>query len=117
MNLPLREKLCVFVRIIDHSSPNKDLQAIFPILINNIFGSSNISGWELRTVTIDKNRAEFEILYEFLEPMGPMFRLCYKLLTDPQLKYNLHLQLLPVSFKLQYYLISHSHNYSVIIFG
>lgn len=106
LNFRLEEKLAELTRMIDHSTPTKELQVIFPQLINNIFASSN--GWNLKTVTCDNtrtNRYEFEALISFLEPQGPMFRLCYKLLSDPQYKYNLPLSVLPVSIKLTYFSI------------
>lgn len=89
-------------RIIDQSTPSKDLQALFPQLISNIFSSSFNNGWGLRTVTVDTNKYAFEGLISFFEPMGPMFRLCYKLLSEPQLKYNLPLTDLPVSIEYFY---------------
>ncbi|XP_073943929.1 sphingomyelin phosphodiesterase 4 [Choristoneura fumiferana] len=100
LNYPLHEKLRALTNIIDQSSPNKDLQALFPQLINNIFASSFSNGWGLRTVTGDLNRYEYELLISFLEPQGPMFRLCYKLLSDPQLKYNLPLNALPMDLQM-----------------
>lgn len=105
LNLPVQEKLCELTRIIDQSAPNKDLQAIFPQLINNIFATSFNSGWGLKTITFDANRYEFEALTSFLEPQGPMLRLCYKLLTDPQLKYNLPLNVLPVCILILNYIL------------
>lgn len=84
-------------RIIDQSTPNKDLQTLFPQLISNIFSNTFNNGWGLRTVTGDNNKQAFDALIGFFEPLGPMFRLCYKLLSDPQLKYNLPLNALPVS--------------------
>lgn len=80
------------------------MQALFPQLVSNIFAPQN--GWGLRQITVEANRYEFEALLSFLEPQGPMFRLCYKLLYDPQLKYNLPLNSLPVSiikYSLYYY--------------
>ncbi|XP_075969641.1 sphingomyelin phosphodiesterase 4 [Anticarsia gemmatalis] len=100
LNLPLQEKLLELTRIIDQSSPNKDLQALFPQLISNIFSPSLNNGWGLRTVTCDINRYDFDALISFFEPLGPMFRLCYKLLSDPQLKYNLPLNVLPLDLKI-----------------
>lgn len=97
LNLPLQEKLIELSRIIDQSTPNKDLQSLFPQLISNIFSNTFNNGWGLRTVTCDANRHSFEALISFFEPLGPMFRLCYKLLSDPQLKYNIPLNVLPVS--------------------
>ncbi|XP_028173889.1 sphingomyelin phosphodiesterase 4 [Ostrinia furnacalis] len=100
LNLPLQEKLCELTRIIDQSAPNKDLQAIFPQLINSMFSTTFSNGWGLKTITFDDaNRHEFEALTSFLEPQGPMLRLCYKLLTDPQLKYNLPLNVLPLDLQ------------------
>lgn len=105
LNLPLPEKLNELTRIIDQSSPNKELQTLFPQLINNIFASSFSNGWGLKAVTFDVNRYEFEALTSFFEPQGPMLRLCYKLLTDPQLKYNLPLSSLPVILFIHYYYV------------
>ncbi|CAG4989537.1 unnamed protein product [Parnassius apollo] len=99
-NLPLQERLVELTRIIDQSSPTKDLQALFPQLINNIFAPTFNNGWGLKTVTCDGNRNLFETLMAFLEPQGPMFQLCYKLLSDPQLKYNLPLNVLPLDLQM-----------------
>lgn len=92
-------------RLVDQSGPNKDLQAIFPQLISNIFAPSTQNGWNLRQVTYEANRYDYQALLSFLEPQGPMFRLCYKLLSDPQLKYNIPLNNLPVS-KI-FFIVSH----------
>lgn len=97
----MQERLLELTRIIEHASPNKDLQALFPQLINNIFSPSFNNGWGLKTVTVDVNKNLYDILLAFLEPQGPMFQLCYKLLSDQQLKYNLPLNVLPVSFCLE----------------
>ncbi|XP_013146152.1 PREDICTED: sphingomyelin phosphodiesterase 4 isoform X2 [Papilio polytes] len=98
-NLPLHERIMELSRIIEVASPNKDLQTLFPQLVNNIFASSLNNGWGLNSVTYDGNRNLFEMLISFLEPQGPMFQLCYKLLSDPQLKYNLPLNILPLDLQ------------------
>ncbi|CAB3224615.1 unnamed protein product [Arctia plantaginis] len=100
LNLPLQDKLLVLSRIIEQSSPNKDLQALFPQLISSIFSPTFQNGWGLRTVTNEVNKYDFDALISFFEPMGPMFQLCYKLLSDPQLKYNLPLNLLPLDLQM-----------------
>ncbi|XP_072944397.1 sphingomyelin phosphodiesterase 4 [Epargyreus clarus] len=100
LNLPLTEKLLGLTRIIDQSPPNKELQAIFPQLISNIFASPFNNGWGLRSLIYERNRGETSELINFLEPQGPMFRLCYKLLSDPQLKYNLPLNILPIDLQM-----------------
>ncbi|CAH2086421.1 unnamed protein product [Euphydryas editha] len=98
LNLPLQEKIVELTRLVDLSGPNKDLQALFPQLVSSIFAPQN--GWGLRQITFEANRYEFEALLSFLEPRGPMFRLCYKLLFDPQLKYNLPLNSLPLDLQI-----------------
>lgn len=103
LNLPLQEKLVELTRIVDQSSPNKDLQAIFPQLVNNIFSTSFSNGWGLKNITLDTYRYEYEALTSFFGPQGPMLRLCYKLLTDPQLKYNIPLSSLPVIIFIYYF--------------
>ena len=75
---------------------------IFPTLINSIFGISNRGiGWGLRTITKEnttrgQNGTTFDLLCDFFSPLGPMFRLCYRLLHD-QIKYEFDLSILPVS--------------------
>ncbi|XP_013195919.2 sphingomyelin phosphodiesterase 4 [Amyelois transitella] len=100
LNLPVQDKLAELTRIIDYSGPIKELQALFPQLVNNIFANSFTNGWGLRMITLDANKYEFEALTSFLEPQGPMFRLCYKLLSDPQLKYNLPINMLPLNLQM-----------------
>ncbi|RVE53067.1 hypothetical protein evm_002365 [Chilo suppressalis] len=100
LNLPLQDKINELTRLIDQSSPNKDLQALFPQLISSIFSTTFNNGWGLRSLTFDANRYEFELLLNFFEPQGPIFRLCYKLLSDPQLKYSLPLNLLPIDLQI-----------------
>ncbi|KAM3963113.1 sphingomyelin phosphodiesterase 4 [Aphomia sociella] len=99
LNLPLQEKLAELTRIIDTGSI-KDLQVLFPQLVSNIFSSTFSNGWGLRTITFDTNRYEFEALICFLEPLGPIFRLCYKLLSDSLLKYNLPINVLPLDLQM-----------------
>ncbi|XP_045782849.1 sphingomyelin phosphodiesterase 4 [Maniola jurtina] len=98
LNFPLCERIQELTRIIDQAGSHKDLQALFPQLINNIFAPSLQNGWGIRQETYERN--EFDMLLNFLEPHGPMFRLCYKLLTDPQLKYNLPLNVLPLQLQM-----------------
>ncbi|CAH2073815.1 unnamed protein product, partial [Iphiclides podalirius] len=99
-NLPLQERLLELTRIVDQTGPNKDLQSLFPQLINNIFAPSFNNGWGLKTVTVDGNKNLYDMLLAFLEPQGPMFQLCYKLLSDQQLKYNLPLNVLPLDLQM-----------------
>lgn len=98
LNLPVYQKLAELARIIDQSSPNKELQALFPQLISHIFASSLTNGWGLRN-SYESQRYDYDHLLQFLEPQGPLLRLCYKLLSDPQLKYELPINLLPMDLQ------------------
>ncbi|XP_041977884.1 sphingomyelin phosphodiesterase 4 [Aricia agestis] len=100
LNLPLQEKILGLSRLIDQSGLHKDLQALFLQLVDNIFSTNLNNGWNLRHVTFENNRYDFEALLSFLEPQGPMFRLCYKLLSDPQVKFNLPLSILPIDLQM-----------------
>ncbi|VVC87376.1 unnamed protein product [Leptidea sinapis] len=99
LNLPLRDKVIELGKIIDHSGPSKDLQVIFPQLISNIFASPLNNGWGLRSITNEHNKYEFDVVTAFLDPQGPLFRLCYRLLSDPQLRYNLPSNVLPLDLQ------------------
>lgn len=79
--------------LIDRCS-TKQLQDNFPILIRSIFGLDGGAGWGFRTVTKLMNPHEFQILYNFFIPLGPMFRLCYRLLND-SLKFEVPIAYIP----------------------
>ncbi|CAK1550404.1 unnamed protein product [Leptosia nina] len=100
LKLPLIERVRELSRILDQVGPNKDCQAIFPQLVGNIFAPPASNGWALGHITYEQNRYEFEVITNFLEPQGPLFRLCYKLLSDPVLKYNLPLTMLPLELQI-----------------
>ncbi|XP_077299707.1 sphingomyelin phosphodiesterase 4 [Arctopsyche grandis] len=73
--------------------PAKELQGLLPSLVSSIFGVDGRPSWGLRsTVPPD----EIRILFDFLSPAGTIFKICYKLISDPQLKYSFPLRLLPV---------------------
>ncbi|XP_063707848.1 sphingomyelin phosphodiesterase 4 [Culicoides brevitarsis] len=94
LNLPLMHRCPELGLIIDRASL-KELQEIFPVLINSIFGLPGGSvGWGLRTTQQTVNHQEFEILYNFFIPLGPMFRLLYRLLSDP-IKFDVPIGFLP----------------------
>lgn len=75
----------------------KDLHTVFPLLIDNIFGPHGTVCWELRSITANANPQDFQALQHFLSPLGPMFKIIYTLLRDPQLKFEFSLSYLPVS--------------------
>lgn len=78
----------------------KELQHFFPNLVHSIFGNNAGAvppiGWGLRTITGLTNAHEFDMLHQFFVPMGPMFRLCYRLLNE-SIKFDVPLDALPVS--------------------
>ncbi|XP_046680613.1 sphingomyelin phosphodiesterase 4 isoform X2 [Homalodisca vitripennis] len=78
---------------------NKDLEYALPDIIEDIFGISNRVGWGLLNIEYTLNPQEYDLLFKFLHPNGPMFRLCYKLLSDPYIKYKFQLSFLPQKIK------------------
>lgn len=75
----------------------RDLQQIFPLLIDSIFGPRGTLCWSLRTVVVDNNTYEYNLLQEFLSPCGPLFKLIYNLLRESHVKYEFSVAFLPVS--------------------
>ncbi|PSN42217.1 hypothetical protein C0J52_11254 [Blattella germanica] len=96
--LPLQHR-CEQLAIIFAEYGNKELQMVLPHLLENLFGLTNHVGWGLRTIYRNSQPREFEILFRFLEPNGPIFRLCYKLLTESSIKYEFPIAYLPVKVR------------------
>jgi sphingomyelin phosphodiesterase 4 len=72
----------------------KELQDVYPAMINSIFGVRGGQGWGFRTLTRETNPNDYNLLYNFFMPLGgPMFRLIYKLLTEP-VKFEISVALL-----------------------
>lgn len=72
-----------------------ELHNFYPVLIDNIFGPQGTLSWGLRSTT-ETQTEDFRQLQHFLSPMGPMFKLIYTLLKDPNIKYEFCLTYLPV---------------------
>lgn len=96
LTLPLVQRCRELALLIDALSTT-ELQHVFPVLINSLFGISDNVGWGLHTISLKKYPQEYEVLCNFLSPQGPIFSLCYKLLPDCYLKYNFPVSYLPVS--------------------
>jgi len=96
----------------------KELQNALPLLLADLFGissggavlspstppsaitSTSIGqgvGWGLRTLLHSSEFTDYNVLYQFLHPQGPVFQLLYKLMHDCHLKYEFPLHFLPVS--------------------
>lgn len=95
LNLPLVHR-CREVAVLIEESSLTELQHLFPILIESLFGVSNNLGWGLHNLSLKRTPQEYETICSFLSPQGPLFSLIYKLLPDNYLKYNFPLNLLPV---------------------
>nr|XP_046241020.1 sphingomyelin phosphodiesterase 4 isoform X1 [Scatophagus argus] len=81
------------VKVIDEY-PAKELHAVFPWLVESVFGSLDgvIAGWNLRLLHSRSN--EYNIVMEFLSPSGPMMKLVYKLQAE-EYKYEIPVNYLP----------------------
>ncbi|XP_012220240.1 sphingomyelin phosphodiesterase 4 isoform X2 [Linepithema humile] len=93
LNEPIVER-CRHLAILINESSTTELQLVFPLLIDSLFGIVDNIGWCLHNIT-KQNPLEFETLCHFLSPQGAMFSLCYKLLPDCYLKYNFPVSYLP----------------------
>ncbi|CAK9821994.1 Sphingomyelin phosphodiesterase 4 [Anthophora retusa] len=98
LNMPLVQRCKEIATLIDESSTT-ELQHVFPILIDSLFGTTDNIGWGLHSITYKKNPQEYETLCSFLNPLGPVFSLCYKLLPDCYLKYNFPVSYLPAKVR------------------
>lgn len=85
--------------MIDRGSP-ADLQIMFPVLVENIFGPQCTLSWGLRTISGTVNESDFQTLRHFLSPTGPLFKVIYALLWDPLVKYEFSITKLPVCIEI-----------------
>ncbi|XP_043523577.1 sphingomyelin phosphodiesterase 4 isoform X3 [Frieseomelitta varia] len=98
LNMPLVQRCKEIATLIDESS-TAELQHVFSILIDSLFGITDNIGWGLHSITFKKCAYEYETLCNFLNPQGPIFFLCYKLLPDCYLKYNFPVSFLPIKVR------------------
>uniref|UniRef100_A0A8C0IMC0 Sphingomyelin phosphodiesterase 4 n=1 Tax=Chelonoidis abingdonii TaxID=106734 RepID=A0A8C0IMC0_CHEAB len=97
MNKPFAQR-CHDLEIVIEDFPAKELHAIFPWLVENIFGSLDgiIIGWNLRCLHGRANPTEYAIALDFLDPSGPMMKLVYKLQAE-EYRYEFPVSYLPNS--------------------
>ncbi|KAM7331429.1 hypothetical protein ACRRTK_008137 [Alexandromys fortis] len=83
VNKPFAQRCQDLVKVIE-DFPAKELHAIFPWLVESIFGSLDgvLVGWNLRCLQGRVNPVEYSIAMEFLDPSGPMMKLVYKLQAE-----------------------------------
>ncbi|KAF4098677.1 sphingomyelin phosphodiesterase 4 isoform X2 [Onychostoma macrolepis] len=96
-NKPLHQRCHELNKIID-DYPAKELHAIFPWLVESVFGSLDgiLSGWNLRF--LQARSVEYNIVMEFLDTSGPMMKLVYKLQAE-EYKYEFPVSYLPGPIK------------------
>ncbi|XP_058388050.1 sphingomyelin phosphodiesterase 4 isoform X4 [Diceros bicornis minor] len=82
-NKPFAQRCQDLVKVIE-DFPAKELHAIFPWLVESIFGSLDgvLIGWNLRCLQGRVSPVEYSIAMEFLDPGGPMMKLVYKLQAE-----------------------------------
>ncbi|XP_057348364.1 sphingomyelin phosphodiesterase 4 isoform X2 [Manis pentadactyla] len=80
---PFAQQCQDLVKVIE-DFPAKELHAIFPWLVESIFGSLDgvLVGWNLRCLQGRMSPVEYSIAVEFLDPGGPMMKLVYKLQAE-----------------------------------
>ncbi|KAK2492867.1 hypothetical protein MC885_017706 [Smutsia gigantea] len=83
INKPFAQRCQDLVKVIE-DFPAKELHAIFPWLVESIFGSLDgvFVGWNLRCLQGRMSPVEYSIALEFLDPGGPMMKLVYKLQAE-----------------------------------
>uniref|UniRef100_A0A1A9X2R9 Sphingomyelin phosphodiesterase 4 n=1 Tax=Glossina brevipalpis TaxID=37001 RepID=A0A1A9X2R9_9MUSC len=94
LNYPIVER-CNQLKIQFNECNVRELQDIFPNVVQSVFGIGNRGmGWGLRTITKENAPQLFDVLLEFLAPLGTMFQICYRLLNDA-IKFEISLDQLP----------------------
>ncbi|XP_029475922.1 sphingomyelin phosphodiesterase 4 isoform X4 [Rhinatrema bivittatum] len=96
VNKPFVQRCQDLVQIIQ-DFPAKDLHAVFPWLVEMIFGSldGSIVGWNLRCLQGRMNPVEYNTVIDFLDPSnGSMMKLVYKLQVE-EYKYDFPVSYLP----------------------
>ncbi|XP_075424572.1 sphingomyelin phosphodiesterase 4 isoform X3 [Ascaphus truei] len=95
VNKPFVQRCQDLVKVIE-DFPAKELHAIFPWLVEMIFGSldGSIVGWNLRCLQERVNPLEFHTALEFLDPSGSMMKLVYKLQAE-EYRYDFPVSYLP----------------------
>ncbi|XP_019394685.1 PREDICTED: sphingomyelin phosphodiesterase 4 isoform X1 [Crocodylus porosus] len=95
VNKPFAQR-CHDLETVIEDFPAKELHAIFPWLVESIFGSLDgiIVGWNLRSLQGRTHPTEYAIALDFLDPSGPMMKLVYKLQAE-EYRYDFPVSYLP----------------------
>ncbi|XP_069817272.1 sphingomyelin phosphodiesterase 4 isoform X3 [Dendropsophus ebraccatus] len=95
VNKPFHQRCQDLIRVIE-DFPAKELHAIFPWLVEQVFGSldGSIVGWNLRCLQERTTPVEFHSALFFLDPSGAMMKLVYKLQAE-EYRYDFPVSFLP----------------------
>ncbi|KAM3939237.1 sphingomyelin phosphodiesterase 4 isoform 2-T2 [Leptodactylus fuscus] len=95
VNKPFHQRCQDLIRVIE-DFPAKELHAIFPWLVEQVFGSldGSIVGWNLRCLQEKTTPLEFHAALFFLDPSGSMMKLVYKLQAE-EYRYDFPVSFLP----------------------
>ncbi|XP_052802785.1 sphingomyelin phosphodiesterase 4-like isoform X2 [Mya arenaria] len=91
---PLYQRCPELEQILVNSS-QKDLSAVLPGLLENIFGFGSEPGWGLDSISRGHNGVEYDALMKLLGPEGPLMSLVCNLQTDPYLTFEFPSSCLP----------------------
>ncbi|XP_026817917.1 sphingomyelin phosphodiesterase 4-like [Rhopalosiphum maidis] len=100
----LIERIRVITSYIDDAD-ERDLYNIYVEIIFEIFGRGSDKGWaldKLKTKIYDDQKyicREPDSVYHFLSSSGHIFKLCYKLLSNNLLKFNIYFSDLPIEVR------------------
>ncbi|XP_037076992.1 sphingomyelin phosphodiesterase 4-like, partial [Pollicipes pollicipes] len=75
----------------------KELAALYPVLLEDVFGFGGRPGWNVHLVTRKCHPREFDQLRGLLQPAGPLFSVMYRLMADPHVAYEFPTACLPAS--------------------
>ncbi|GIY47729.1 sphingomyelin phosphodiesterase 4 [Caerostris extrusa] len=92
---PLSDR-CIFLTQLLQDSPLKELQYVFPTLVESIFGFHTGIDWGLLTIEKDIQIKEFDSLRRLLAPDGPILRIVNKFTEEFSPKFEFPITCLPV---------------------
>ncbi|GFY39231.1 sphingomyelin phosphodiesterase 4 [Trichonephila inaurata madagascariensis] len=92
---PLNDR-CVFLTQLLQDTPLKELQYVFPNLVENIFGFRTGIDWGLLTLEKDIQAKEFDSFRKLLAPDGPILKIANKFTEEFCPKFEFSIACLPI---------------------
>eukprot|EP00057_Strongylocentrotus_purpuratus_P031282 XP_784153.4 PREDICTED: sphingomyelin phosphodiesterase 4 isoform X1 [Strongylocentrotus purpuratus] len=87
LHYPLRTR-CFELESLIRRSSSKDLNSIYPLFLDLVFGLNGHPGWGLNTLNSLYAKDDSKHLQDFMSPSGPVFLMVYKLQSDHYLRYE-----------------------------